>query len=154
MTQFGHRDPGLVGAVFENDAIYAPVILDGVHCSYAAARIAYKQKKEKLFLITDATFLGRKIENFKWGNFDAHLENGFYRNSEGNLAGATISMQEAIINAVDHMNISLDEAVKMATCRVAAAINMQNEIGKIKEGFPAQFVSFNEDLTQMQTLLL
>lgn len=153
MTQFGHRDPGLVGAIFENEGIHAPIILDGAHCSYAAARIAYKLKKEHLFLITDASFLGRKIESFKWGSFDAHLENGFYRNSEGNLAGATISMQDAVINAVVHMNLSLDEAVKMATCRVAAAIQMEHKIGKIKKGFPAQFVSFNEDFSQMRTEL-
>ena len=153
MTQFGHRDPGLVGAIFENEAIYAPIILDGAHCSYAAAKIAYKLKKEHLFLISDATFLGRKIKNFKWENFDAHLENGFYRNSEGNLAGATISMEDAVKNAFTHLNVSLEEAIKMATCRVASAIQMENKLGKIKEGFPAQFVCFNENLTQMHTVL-
>nr|WP_294783549.1 N-acetylglucosamine-6-phosphate deacetylase [uncultured Flavobacterium sp.] len=154
MTQFGHREPGLVGAVFENEDVYAPVILDGVHCDYAAAKVAYKLKKEKFFLISDATFLGRKVANFNWDNFDAHLVDGFYRNEDGNLAGATISMTEAVQNAYNYLNVSVDEAIKMATTRVASAIGMQDKIGKIKVGFPASFVRFNADLSEMETLNL
>ncbi len=152
MTQFGHREPGLVGATFENEAVYAPVILDGAHCDYAAARLAYKLKKDKFFLISDAAFLGRKVASFKWDSFDAHLDNGFYRNEEGNLAGASISMEEAVKNAFNHLHVSADEAIKMATCRVASAINMEHQVGKIKSGFPASFVQFNDDLSSIKTL--
>ena len=152
MTQFGHREPGLVGATFENESVYAPVILDGAHCDYAAAKLAYKLKQDKFFLISDAAFLGRKVSSFKWENFDAHLENGFYRNDEGNLAGASISMKEAVQNAFTHLHVSADEAIKMATCRVSAAIKMENQLGKIKPGFPASFVTFNDDLSRIETL--
>lgn len=153
MTQFGHREPGLVGATFENEFVYAPVILDGAHCDYAAARVAYKLKKDKFFLISDAAFLGRKVSSFKWENFNAHLDNDFYRNDEGNLAGASISMKEAVQNAFNNLNVSADEAIKMGTCRVAAAINMENQLGKIKPGFPASFITFNDNLTTVETLL-
>ena len=152
MTQFGHREPGLVGATLENEAVYAPVILDGAHCDYAAARLAYKLKQNKFFLISDAAFLGRKVSSFKWENFDAHLDNGFYRNKEGNLAGSSISMKEAVQNAYNHLNVSVDEAIKMATCRVAAAIKMEKELGKIKLGFPAKFITFNDNLSRIETL--
>jgi len=153
MTQFGHREPGLVGATFENENVYAPVILDGAHCDYAAAKLAYRLKQDKFFLISDATFLGRKVENFKWDNFDAHLDNGFYRNDDGNLAGATISMLEAVQNAYNYLEVSADEAIKMATSRVASAIGLQDQFGKIKAGFPASFVQFNDDLSEIETLI-
>ena len=152
MTQFGHREPGLVGATFENENLYAPVILDGAHCDYAAAKLAYKLKQDKFFLISDATFLGRKVANFKWDNFDAHLDNGFYRNDDGNLAGATISMLEDVQNAYNHLEVSADEAIKMATSRVASAIGLEDQFGKIKAGFPASFVQFNDDLSEIATL--
>lgn len=152
MTQFGHREPGLVGAVFENENVYAPVIFDGAHCDYAAAKVAYKLKQDKFFLISDATFLGRKVANFKWDNFDAHLDNGFYRNDDGNLAGATISMLEAVQNAYNHLEVSVDEAIKMATSRVASAIGLEDQFGKIKTGYPASFVQFNHDLSEIETL--
>lgn len=152
MTQFGHREPGLVGATLENENVFAPVILDGAHCDYAAAKLAYKLKQDKFFLISDATFLGRKVEVFNWDNFDAHLDNGFYRNDDGNLAGATISMLEAVQNAYNHLEVSADEAIKMATSHVASAIGLADKFGKIKTGFPATFVQFNDDLSEIETL--
>ena len=152
MTQFGHREPGLVGAALENENVFAPVILDGAHCDYAAAKLAYKLKQDKFFLISDATFLGRKVEIFNWDNFDAHLDNGFYRNDDGNLAGATISMLEAVQNAYNHLEVSADEAIKMATSHVASAIGLADKFGKIKTGFPATFVQFNDDLSEIETL--
>ncbi|KFF02059.1 N-acetylglucosamine-6-phosphate deacetylase [Flavobacterium hydatis] len=152
MTQFGHREPGLVGATFENENVYAPVILDGAHCDYAAAKLAYKLKQDKFFLISDATFLGRKVSSFVWDNFNAHLEDGFYRNEEGSLAGASISMLDAVQNAYNHLDVSADEAIRMATSHVANAIGMGDKIGKIKAGFPASFVQFNADLSIIETL--
>jgi N-acetylglucosamine-6-phosphate deacetylase len=153
MTQMGHREPGMVGAVLDNDSVYAPIILDGGHCDYAAARIAYKAKKEKLFLISDAAFLGRRVKEFSWGEFDTILVDEFYRNKEGNLAGAAISMQEAVQNAMQHLYISLEEALKMATVRVAKAIKMEATVGKIQPGYPAHFIQFNNDFSQVESML-
>ncbi len=154
MSQFGHREPGVVGATFDDDTVFAPIILDGFHCDYAAARIAYSIKKDKLFLISDALFVNEKVKHFKWENFDAYLENGQYRNSEGNLAGAAISMADAVRNAVQFVGISLDEAIQMATIRPAKAIGMSNLIGQIAVGFPAKFTMFDEDLYFFKPLIL
>ncbi|MEO6538233.1 MAG: N-acetylglucosamine-6-phosphate deacetylase [Ferruginibacter sp.] len=153
MNQLQHRAPGLVGAVLDNDKVYAPVILDGAHCDYAAARIAYKIKQDKLFLISDAAFLGRKLEHFKWGEFNANLVEGFYRNKEGNLAGAAISMVEAVRNAILHLNISLENAMRMATSIPAKAIQMEHKVGYIRPGYPARFIKFNDSLTQYESLI-
>lgn len=154
MTQMGHREPGVVGATLDNADVYAPIILDGFHCDYAAARIAYKIKKDKLFLISDALFVGNKVTHFKWEEFDAYLNDGQYRNSEGNLAGAAISMADGVRNAVEQVGISTEEAIKMATIRAAKAVGMEQSIGQIAEGFPATFVVFNESLSHFEPLLV
>jgi N-acetylglucosamine-6-phosphate deacetylase len=154
MTQMGHRSPGTVGAVFDNDAVYAPIILDGAHCDYAAARIAYKIKRDKLFLISDAAFLGRQVTEFNSEVLDAKLVDGFYRNKNGNLAGAAISMAEAVQNALRHLNCPLEDAINMATIYVAKAIRMENEIGKIETGYPSAFICFNDDFTDFKTMVL
>ena len=154
MTQFGHREPGLVGAALENETVFTPIILDGAHCDYAAARLAYKLKKEKLLLISDALFLGKKMKHFKWDGFQADLVDGFYRNEEGKLAGATISMADAVRNAVFYLDVPVSEAIKMATCRVAAAIKMDEQVGKIKAGFPASFVQLSNDLEMVEAMVL
>ena len=154
MTQMGHREPGIVGAAFDNEQVYAPIILDGAHCSYAAARIAYKIKKEKLLLISDASFLGRTVTDFDFGIINATLVDGFYRNKEGNLAGAAISMAEAVQNAIVHVKVPLEEAIKMATIQVARAIKMDNQLGKVESGYPAKFLVFNSTFSSYDTMVL
>jgi N-acetylglucosamine-6-phosphate deacetylase len=154
MTQMGHREPGTVGAIFDNESVYAPIILDGAHCHYAAARIAFRIKKEKLFLISDAAFMGRQVKSFKSELLDAALQGEYYRNAEGNLAGAAISMQEAVQNAINHVGLPLHTAIQMATINVARAINMEQQLGKIEKGYPARFVTFNNDFSACNTLIL
>jgi N-acetylglucosamine-6-phosphate deacetylase len=155
MTQFGHREPGLVGAVLQNDDVYAPIILDGQHCDYVAAQVAYKAKGGKLFLISDAAFLGRKMKAFSWGEFNMKLTaDGHYRNEEGKLAGASISMKEAVQNAKKYLNVSTAAAVQMATSIPAKAIRCENEIGFIKPGYPASFVCFDDALEKIEALVI
>jgi N-acetylglucosamine-6-phosphate deacetylase len=151
MSSFGHRSPGLVGATFDS-SVYAPIIIDGVHCDFAAASVAYKIKKDKLFLISDALFLGEKVTEFKWGEFDAYLKDGKYINSDGNLAGATISLADAVRNAVQIVGIPLQEAIEMATIRPARAMGIDRQIGKIEIGYPAVFSTFDDHLYNFEVL--
>lgn len=144
MSPFHHRDPGLIGAVLENKSVWAPIIPDGIHCDYGAARIAYQAKRDRLFLISDALFLSRKKTSFQWEEFDAFLVNNEYKNSEGNLAGSAISMTEAVQNAVNHIHIPLKTALSMASDRPAEAVGLGEKVGSIAKGFPAKFVSFHE----------
>lgn len=153
MSAFAHRAPGLAGATLENDQVYTSLILDGHHCHYGAARLAKKLKGDKLFLITDSSFLGRKMQDFQWDTFDASLQEGTYRNKEGNLAGAAISMPEAVQNAREHLGCTLQQAIEMATSRVARAIRMDDRIGFIKENYPARFFVFDDHLNQYHSLI-
>lgn len=154
MSQFGHRQPGLVGAALENENVYAPVIMDGGHCHYAAARIAYAMKRDKFILLSDAAFLGRKRKHFIWNEFDATLVDGYYRTSDGKLAGAAISQAEAIKNAITELKVSLEEAVKMATIRVASALNLSSSVGQIAKGYPATFAVFDSEMNEVKSLVL
>jgi N-acetylglucosamine-6-phosphate deacetylase len=154
MSAFAHRQPGLVGATFDTASVYAPIIIDGVHCDYGAARVAYKIKKDKLLLISDALFLGEKVTSFQWGEFDAYLKDGKYVNSDGNLAGATISMGDAVRNAVQFVGIPLQEAIEMATVRPAKAVGLDQHIGQIAVGRSAVFTTFDDHLTQFEVLSL
>lgn len=146
MNQMGHRECGLVGAIFDNENVYAPIILDGGHCHYAAARVAYKQKGNKLILLSDAAFLGRKKQVFDWENLSIKMVDGYYRDGAGNLGGAAISMIDAVKNARIHLKVSLQEAIEMATSRVARAIKVDGRIGFIQPGYAARFVLFDDEL--------
>lgn len=152
MSSFSHRSPGLVGAAFDHPLVYAPIILDGAHCDFSAASIAYKIKRDKLFLISDALFVDREVKSFKWGLFDAELKNDQYINSDGNLAGAAISLGEGVSNAVKKVGIPLQEAVEMATIRPAIALGIDQSVGRIEKGYPALFTVFDDTLTNFDVL--
>ncbi|SOE19821.1 N-acetylglucosamine 6-phosphate deacetylase [Spirosomataceae bacterium TFI 002] len=154
MSPFHHRDPGLIGAVLENKAVWAPIIPDGIHCDFGAARIAYQAKPDRLFIISDALFLSRKKQSFKWEEFDAFLVNDEYKNSEGNLAGSAISMSEAVQNTVKHIEVPLKTALSMATDRAAEAVGMQKLVGTIAKGYPSKFVHFSEQELNFELLCL
>jgi len=150
MSPFDHRDPGLVGATFDSANVYAPIILDGVHCDFAAARIAYKLKKDKLVIISDALFIGEKVKKFEWGLFNAELKNGQYINTDGKLAGSSISMADAVRNGVNYCDIPLMEAIEMCTIRPAKVLGLHHKIGKIEAGYPANFTVFNNSLSKFE----
>ncbi len=153
MSGFTHRSPGLAGAALENDSVYTPLILDGGHCHWASARLAYKLKGEKLILITDAAILGRGLKEIPFDGLHAILgEDGFYRNPDGALAGSAISLCEAIYNAVEHLGVSIEEAIEMTTGRVAKAIGMEDKIGAIAEGYPAIFALHNDEKQDFELL--
>jgi N-acetylglucosamine-6-phosphate deacetylase len=145
MSALGHREPGLVGASLMNKKVFAPIILDDVHVDKNVAKLAYETKKGKLFLISDALFQNHKKQNFVWEEFNAALVNGNYMNSDGNLAGATISMADAVRNAVKWLEISLEEAIFMATELPAIAISEKRKIGKIAVGYEAKLCTFEND---------
>jgi N-acetylglucosamine-6-phosphate deacetylase len=152
MSGLHHREPGVVGAALEDESVYAPIILDGHHCDFGAGKVAYRAKKDKLFLISDALFLGEHVHRFNWGEFDAIFENGSYVNSEGNLAGGAISLPDCIRNAVNHVGIPLTEALEMSSSRAATAMKLEHEVSQIEVGFPAVFTIFTDDLTNFEVV--
>jgi N-acetylglucosamine-6-phosphate deacetylase len=53
-----------------------------------------------------------------------------------------------------YLNISLQEGVEMATSRVARAIGIEDQVGFVKEGYPATFAVFGEGLEDVVSLIL
>ena len=143
MSPFLARHPGLIGAIFDSPEVATPLILDGFHSHYSAARMAYKIKKDKLFLVSDALFAGNTQQHYVWGEFNAHLQDDKYLTDDGALAGSTISLGDAVRNAVYQIGIPLPEAIQMVTERPAAEIGMEHQIGHIRHGYPAVFTVFD-----------
>ncbi|MEO0387996.1 MAG: N-acetylglucosamine-6-phosphate deacetylase, partial [Pseudomonadota bacterium] len=56
MSQFGSREPGLVGAALDGPGLCAGLIADGVHVHPASMRLAWRAKgaARQLFLVSDA----------------------------------------------------------------------------------------------------
>ncbi len=145
MSGFQSREPGLVGAFFDDPNLYAAIIADGKHVDFAALRIAQRLKRGKLFFVTDAVFVDFKGGHFKYDGFNIRLENGAYINDENNLAGAAITMQNAIYNSIRFANISEADAFQMASSIPAAYLGLSDQIGNIKKGAFADLVIMDKN---------
>jgi N-acetylglucosamine-6-phosphate deacetylase len=143
MSEFNHRSPGAVGAVLTNDAIYAEIILDGIHVHPAAARLALRSKGlHRLVLVTDATQaagLGDGVY-IRPGNRKVIVENGAARLESGKLAGSVLTMSQAVANAVKFLGIPLADAIAMASAVAAESLGLQGSRGSLEPGKLADVV--------------
>jgi N-acetylglucosamine-6-phosphate deacetylase len=147
MSSFESREPGLVGATLDIDSIWAGIIVDGYHVNFASVRIAKKIKKNKLFLVTDAMPpVGSNISDYKLGDLKIQCNNKKCVTMDGVLAGSALDMATAVRNCVQKVGIPLDEALRMASTYPSETIGINNTLGKIKPGFLANMVIFNNQI--------
>lgn len=147
MTPFAHREPGVVGAIFDSD-ITTETISDGIHVSYPSLRIAYKQKtSDKVLLVTDAMMACAMPDGmYALGGQDVVVKDGAARLLSGSLAGSILTLDKAVKNVYKNVGLPLYEAVKMATYNAARHCKVEDRKGLIKEGYDADLLLFDEDV--------
>jgi N-acetylglucosamine-6-phosphate deacetylase len=139
MSGLHHRQPGLPAAIMLNSSVMASIVADGYHVDFAMISVAKKIMGERLFLITDT------VTETKEGPYQHERSGGRYLANDI-LSGSALTMIKAIKNCVDKCNISLEEALRMASLYPAKVLHLDNKTGKIETGFNADFVLLNEEL--------
>lgn len=143
MSQWQSRSLGIVGASFSSNA-WTSIIVDGLHCDFESVKLAKKLKGDRLFLITDA------VTNDVSGPYFFSQRDDRFTNDAGTLSGSSLTMQQAVKNCVEKANISLEEAIRMATTYPAQVANLDQDLGSIEVGKRACFIHFSDDLTIQQ----
>ncbi len=149
MSQLGSRAPGMVGAALSSDSAVASIIIDGHHAHPAAVRAAWKAMgAARLCLISDAMpSVGAPGDGgFHLSGKAIALNAGKLTDAAGTLAGAHLTMREAVHGAVHLAGIPLDQALRMATATPAACLGLR-EIGQIRPGCRADLVALRPDLS-------
>lgn len=146
MSSMHHRDTGIPGAVYLSKNIYASIIADGIHVDYNTLMISKKIVKERLFLITDA------VEENKEGAYIHVKKEDRFTLPDGTLSGSKLTLLKAVRNCVEHAEISLDEALRMASTYPAQVMNLSDR-GKIEPGLKANLTIFSKDYKPVFTVL-
>jgi N-acetylglucosamine-6-phosphate deacetylase len=151
MSQFASRAPGVVGGVLGDAAICAGIIVDGHHAHFASVRAAHAALgKTRLFLVSDAmATAGSALTTFRLGGKSIRLQDGKLTDESGTLAGAHLTMADAIGNAVHGAGIPLADALAMATSTPACVLG-RRDIGRIAPGCRADLVALDERLNVVQ----
>jgi N-acetylglucosamine-6-phosphate deacetylase len=147
MRPFSHRDSGVIGAVLTSPEVSAELIADGVHVEEAAMRILLQAKGPGcVILVSDGiSATGMPDGTYSLGKFDVTVTDGVARNSEGKLAGSTLTLDRALRNIV-RMGWSLSDAVRMLTANPAKLLGLEFKKGALRTGADADIVLLNEAL--------
>ncbi len=153
MSQMTAREPGIVGATLADDRLFAGIIPDGICVSPQNLKTAFRAMgRDRLILVTDAmpTAAGQ-IPFFHLQGRRITLHDGRLTDAAGTLAGAHITMDMCIRNAIAMMGASLEDALVMATRTPARCLGLERELGRITPGYRADLVAFDADVAVHRT---
>jgi len=147
MGQISSREPGVVGSALDFDEASASIIVDLHHVHPSLINLSFKQKpKGKLFFVSDSmATINHGDPSFELYDEVVSEANGRIINSEGKLAGSSITQIDAIKNAYQKCNIPIDSAISMATLYPAEYIGVSDYLGQLRSGYRADLAHFNSD---------
>jgi len=142
MTSLHHRNPGPVGAALTVDGLTCELIADLVHIHPAVLHLAVRAKGlDGIALVTNAMRgAGLPDGEYSLGGLPVVVANGSARLQDGRLAGSVLTMDRAVRNLKDVMEISLAEAWRLGSAVPARVLGLADTKGAIAEGMDADLV--------------
>ena len=155
MRPFSHRDPGILGAVLTAPEIWAELIADGVHVSPAAINLCIQCKSaRRILLISDAvSATGMPEGQYRLSDIEITLSGGICRTREGQLAGSTLTQDQALRNMVRWSHLPLEAVLGMLTRNPAQSLGIAESKGTLAEGRDADMVLLDRNLRVHTTII-
>lgn len=149
MSGIHHRTPGAAAALLCDDRVIAELIVDGAHVVPEMIQFTVRCKGlDRLLLVTDAM----RAKCLKAGTYDLGGQNvivddhGIARlESNGKLAGSTLTLNQALKNMQHYTKLPLTEIIPLITLQPARILGILNQ-GYISSGQRANLVVLNNNL--------
>ena len=140
------RAPGLAAAALLSDR-YASVIVDGHHVHPAMLRLMLACKGlARIILVSDSMAVaGTAAASFMLQGRRILRSLGRLTTEDGTLAGADLSLAQAVQNAVTMMGVSIEAAILMASTNPADFLGLEHRHGRIAPGLQADLTLFGPD---------
>ncbi|MFI9753893.1 N-acetylglucosamine-6-phosphate deacetylase [Streptomyces collinus] len=137
MPPLGHRSPGPITALLEDDRITVELINDGTHLHPAALQLAFHHAgARRVAFITDAMDAAGFGDGRYWlGPLEVEVADGVARLVEdGTIAGSTLTLDRAFKRAVTIDGLSVEDAVTALSTTPARLLGMADTIGSLEPG--------------------
>ena len=139
------REPGPVGAALESSNAFYGIIVDGLHVAPAALRVALSGAGRPM-LVTDAMPpVGGSSRSFKLYGNEIAVNGDSLKRADGTLAGAFLTMAQAVRNCVHLLDMRLEDALRLASRHPAEFLGLGDRLGQIAPGFRADMVAFRPE---------
>ncbi|MCX5449760.1 N-acetylglucosamine-6-phosphate deacetylase [Streptomyces libani] len=146
MPALGHRAPGPVAALLEDERITVELINDGTHLHPAVLQLAVREAgAERVAFITDAMgAAGMNDGMYPLGPMQVEVKDGVARISEGptagSIAGSTLTLDRAFKRAVTLDGLTIDQAVQALSANPARLLGIDGRAGSLQTGKDADLV--------------
>ncbi|MGW8556898.1 N-acetylglucosamine-6-phosphate deacetylase [Streptomyces tubercidicus] len=146
MPPLGHRAPGPVAALLEDERITIELINDGTHLHPAVLQLAVREAgAERVAFITDAMgAAGMNDGTYPLGPMQVEVRGGVARISEGptagSIAGSTLTLDRAFQRAVTVDGLTVDQAVQALSATPARLLGIDDRTGALQTGKDADLV--------------
>jgi len=154
MRPLDHRDPGILGAVLEDDELTADIIADGIHVHPSILKLFLRAKgADRAILITDAiSATGMPDGIYNLGGLEVQVSNGRCE-YQGKLAGSVLTLDRAIRNVMSFAGWQLQQAVKLATLNPAQRLGISDQRGLLATGSRADLVVLTPEGNVVHTII-
>ena len=148
MEPFLHREPGIVGAAFDNPDVFVELICDGVHVHPSVVRAMFSMfGGNRICMISDSlSATGMEDGKYTLGGQNIIKEGKIATLESGTIAGSVCNLYECLKIAVKDMKIPLEEAILACTKTPAKSLNVDDKCGILEEGRKADILMVDKDL--------
>jgi N-acetylglucosamine-6-phosphate deacetylase len=153
MSPLTNREPGVVGAALHDRDCWCGLIVDGRHVHPAVLQLALRSKRaDRFMLVTDAMpNVGADVDHFMLQGKRIEVRDGICMDENGTLSGSALDMASAVRNTVSMLDVSLEQASRMASSNPAQFLGVGDEFGKIAPGYRANLVALDDRLQVRET---
>jgi N-acetylglucosamine-6-phosphate deacetylase len=154
MKGLHHREPGTAGAALLFKELIVEMIADGVHVRPEMIKLALNSKgMDGMVLITDS-MRAKCLKNgtYDLGGQDVTVKDGMALLEDGTLAGSILKMKDSVKNMTKFADITLAEAVKLASENPAKQLNVFDRKGSIAKGKDADLTVLNDNMDVLLTI--
>ncbi|MBW8702605.1 N-acetylglucosamine-6-phosphate deacetylase [Streptomyces sp. MBT84] len=143
MPPLGHRTPGPIAALLEDERITVELIDDGTHLHPATVQLAFHHAGAgRVAFITDAMdAAGSGDGRYLLGPLEVEVSEGVARLVEGgSIAGSTLTLDRAFRRAVTVDRLPVEEVVAAISANPAKLLGIDDRVGSLEPGKDADLV--------------
>ncbi|MGQ4414624.1 N-acetylglucosamine-6-phosphate deacetylase [Streptomyces sp. SAS_269] len=148
MPTLGHRSPGPIAALLEDERVTVELINDGTHLHPAALELAFHHAgADRVAFITDAMdAAGIGDGRYMLGPLEVEVSEGVARLVHGgSIAGSTLTLDRAFKRAVTVDGLPVRDAVTALSVNPARLLGLSDRIGSLEPGKDADLVLLDAD---------
>jgi N-acetylglucosamine-6-phosphate deacetylase len=145
---FGHREPGVLGAVLVSDRATAELIADTIHVHPAAMKLLVRcLGASRIVLVTDA-MAGAGLADglYELVGHKVRVSGGKATLADGTLAGSTATMNACVRNLMRETGLPLEAALATASANPARVLGLSQRWGSLETGMEAHLTAFDGEM--------